>query len=155
MPFRQFKNLIKMASTSKATGSSNLEFPGQRVYTRTGNEDIQNPEHQGRIESFIQNYEKNRQVFVFPTQTVRTFSTLILVLGLISLFVQVFNRSESRQLWLILSSTGIFPFKQIASSSMRYAFVPSLLGSGIWIGMFCVATAAVGLVSAERLSTSM
>lgn len=141
-----------MASTSKDTGSS---LPGRQVFVRSSIEDPQAPEHQARVENWIHDYEKNRQVFVFPTQAVRTFGTLILVLGLLSLVVQVRWRSESRHIWNLLSSSGFFPFKQIASSSMRYAFVPSLLGSGIWIGMFCVATGAVGLASAQKLSTSM
>lgn len=142
-----------MASTSKTTGSG-LEFPGKIIY-RAGNEDIHSPEQHAQIESVIQNYEKARQTFVFPTQTVRAFSILIIILGMLSLVVQVFSRSLSRQVWLILLSTGYFPTQQISSSSMRYAFVPSLLGSGIWIGMFCVISGAVGLVSAQRLSMSM
>ena len=143
-----------MASTSKDTGSG-LEFPGKHVYVRTAIEDPQAPEHQARVQNWIHDYEKNRQVFVFPTQTVRTFGTLIIVVGLLSLVIQVYYCVESRDVWHVLSSNGIFPFEQIASSSMRYAFVPSLLGSGIWIGLFCVATGAVGLVAADRLSTSM
>ncbi|EFX88022.1 hypothetical protein DAPPUDRAFT_221246 [Daphnia pulex] len=118
-------------ATKRKSAASGLEFPGQHVYVRTTNEDAEAPEHQARVQNWIQEYEKNRQVFVFPTPTVRTFSTLLLVLGLLSLLIQ------------------------IASSSLRYAFVPSLLGSGIWIGMFCVATGAVGWVSSKRLSTSM
>ncbi len=76
-------------ATKRKNVASGLEFPGQHVYVRTTDEDAEAPEHQARVQSWIQEYEKNRQVFVFPTPTVRTFSTLLLVLGLLSLLIQV------------------------------------------------------------------
>lgn len=76
-------------ATKRKSAASGLEFPGQHVYVRSTNEDAEAPEHQARVQNWIQEYEKNRQVFVFPTPTVRTFSTLLLVLGLLSLLIQV------------------------------------------------------------------
>jgi hypothetical protein len=42
-------------------------------------QDAEAPEHQSRVQIWIQEYEKNRQVFVFRTPTVGTFYFLHLV----------------------------------------------------------------------------
>lgn len=113
-------------------GENPLEFPASRaMYFRTTNEDVQSVGHQARVENWIRDFEKTRQTFVFPIKAINSFASCILVLGLLALIFQV------------------------ASSSLRYAFVPSLLGSGIWIGLYCVATGAVGLAAAKHISNSM
>lgn len=82
------------ATRQRKNEATGLEFPGRHIYVRTTNEDAEAPEHQARVQSWIQDYEKGRQVFIFPTPTVRTFATLILVLGLLSLFIQVFKNDR-------------------------------------------------------------
>lgn len=85
-----------MAATTTATTSSTgekerstLEFPSRAVYVRTTNEDVQSPGHQERVASWIQDFEKNRQIFVFPSAHIRGFAGAILGLGLASLILQV------------------------------------------------------------------
>lgn len=77
-----------MATTSKDPTSASIQFPGQPVYVRTG-EDVESPLHREHIEKWIQDYEKNRPVFMFPSVPVRRFGILILILSLASLLLQV------------------------------------------------------------------
>lgn len=133
-----------MASTSKNVGTG-LEFPGKHVYVRSTNEDTENPEHQARVQSWIQDYEKSRQVFVFPTQTVRTFATLLLVLGLLSLIVQVLLTASSLDcvfsFMFCWSNLDCFLFIALCirtqSSWLWYLDRPLLCGHGCcWLGCF-------------------
>ena len=82
------RTTIKMATTSKDPMAASIQFPGQPVYVRTG-EDVESPAHRENIERWIQDYEKNRPVFVFPSEQVRRFGIMILVLSLASLLLQV------------------------------------------------------------------
>lgn len=63
-----------------------MEFPG-RIYLRA--EDIQSAEHQAVVNSWIEEYERNRRTFIFPEKAVRTFGYIFLVLGLFSFIFQV------------------------------------------------------------------
>jgi hypothetical protein len=119
-----------MASTTKQRKSeaSGLEFPGRHVYVRTTNEDTEAPEHQARVQSWIQDYEKSRQVFIFPTPTVRTFATLILVLGLLSLFIQVKRLFPSK---FVLIVNAIFNRLPRRLCAMHSCLVFSAMGSGL------------------------
>ena len=65
-----------------------MEFPG-RIYLRT-EEDIGSPEHLTRVENWIRDYEKNKQLFVYPERPVRILAYVVLVLGLLTLIFQVF-----------------------------------------------------------------
>ncbi len=76
-------------STQPAKEGTGLDFPGRAVYIRTTNEDVQAPGHQARVENWIHDFEKNRQIFVFPGRYIRAFAGSILGLGLAALILQV------------------------------------------------------------------
>lgn len=82
------RTTTRMATTSKDPMTASIQLPGQPVYVRTG-EDVESPAHREHIEKWIQDYEKNRPVFVFPSAQVRRFGIMILVLSLASLLLQV------------------------------------------------------------------
>ncbi len=85
------KTATTLASTSD-TGKEKdnpLEFPNRVMYIRTTNEDVQSIGHQTRVENWIRDFEKNRQILVFPSKAVNSFASCILVLGLLALIFQV------------------------------------------------------------------
>ena len=77
------------ASDTGKEGDNPLEFPNRVMYFRTTNEDLQSTGHQTRVENWIRDFEKNRQIFVFPSKAVNSFAACILVLGLLALIFQV------------------------------------------------------------------
>lgn len=76
-------------ATAAGKESSSIEFPGRAIYVRTTTEDVQSPGHQARVENWIQDFEKSRQIFVFPVRPIRAFAATVFVVGLISLVLQV------------------------------------------------------------------
>jgi hypothetical protein len=99
------KTATTLASTSD-TGKEKdnpLEFPNRVMYIRTTNEDVQSIGHQTRVENWIRDFEKNRQIFVFPSKAVNSFASCILVLGLLALIFQVIYLFLLIKLWIYLT----------------------------------------------------
>lgn len=67
-----------------------FEFPG-RIYQRRGSIDY-SQENEALVENWIREFERRRQNFVFPEKNIRLAAILILVLGLLTLIVQVKKR---------------------------------------------------------------
>ena len=64
-----------------------MEFPG-RIYLRA-EDDINSPEHQAVVNNWICEFERSRRTFVFPEKPIRSIGYIFIVVGLISMIVQV------------------------------------------------------------------
>ncbi|EFX88023.1 hypothetical protein DAPPUDRAFT_305658 [Daphnia pulex] len=105
-----------------------MEFPG-RIYLRA-EDDIHSAEHQTKLNKWILEFQRlSRESFVFPERGIRSFGYMFFAIGLILMIIQ------------------------ITLSSIQNVYIPSLLGSGIWIGLLSVATGVVGIYAAQQKST--
>ncbi len=64
-----------------------MEFPG-RIYLRA-EDDINSPEHQVVVNNWICEFERSRRTFVFPERPVRSIGYTFIVVGLLSMIIQV------------------------------------------------------------------
>ncbi|XP_032789095.1 uncharacterized protein LOC116926346 [Daphnia magna] len=104
-----------------------MEFPG-RIYIRS-EDDLRSVEHQAMVQKWIGEFEKiSRQSFIFPEKHIRSFGYVFIVIGLLLMIIQ------------------------ITLSSIQHVYIPSLFGSGIWIGLLCFATGIAGVYAAQKKS---